>query len=108
MARLLVLCRHPHHLSRKQAEEWLRRELEAVLRRDRLRRARLTRLDTAWEGSTRSWDWLVELQVDDGSPSGALSSRSACGELLADMRLLGMSPTVALAASGSAIDVASA
>jgi hypothetical protein len=105
MARLLLLCRHPHHLQRQEGEAWLRQEVEAVLRGDGLQRARLTGLETAWEGSTRSWDWLIELQVDDESRAGALSARGACGALVADLRLLGMSPTVVMAADRNTIDV---
>jgi hypothetical protein len=105
MSRLLVLCRRPYHVDRAEGEAWLRRELEAVLRRDRLHGARLTGLENAGEWSTRNWDWLIELHVDDRSPPGSLSDRGACGELLADMRLLGMRPTVALAPSREAIEL---
>jgi hypothetical protein len=100
-----VLCRHPYHLHRQEGEAWLRQELEAVLRRDRLHGARLTGLENACEGSTRNWDWLIELQMGDGSPADALSRGGAFGELLADMRLLGMAPTVALAADRNAIEL---
>ena len=108
MSRLLVLCRRPYHLPREEGEAWLRHELEMVLRRDRLHGARLTRLENAYEVSTRNWDWLIELQPGDGSLVDALSRGGACGELLADMRLLGMSPAVALAADRNTIVLSSA
>jgi hypothetical protein len=79
-----------------------------VLRRDRLHGARLTGLENACEGSTRNWDWLIELQPGDGSLVDAMSRGGACGEFLADMRLLGMSPTVALAADRNTIVLPSA
>jgi hypothetical protein len=103
VSRLLLLCRRPYHLGREEGEAWLRRELEVVLRRDRLRGARLTGLEDACARSARDFDWLIELQLDDESP--ASSRGSAWSQLVADMRLLGMSPTVALAASPNAIEL---
>ena len=45
--RLLVLCGNPYHLTRQDAQAWLSEELEAVVRRDGLAGARLTRLANA-------------------------------------------------------------
>jgi len=108
MSRLLVLCRHPYHLPREEAEAWLRQELELVLQRDALRAARLTSLESACADWNRGWDWLIELQVGDGAPTAALARGGACGELLADLRLLGMSPVVALAPDRNAIELSPA
>jgi hypothetical protein len=96
MARLLVLCRRPYHLPPKEAEAWLRQELEAVLQRDGLEGATLTRLENPSAQWTRSFDWLIEFRLS-GLASTAMGRGGACGELLADLRLLGMEPAVALA-----------
>jgi hypothetical protein len=102
--RLLVLCRGPYHLRHEQGEAWLREQLESVLRRDGLGAASLTGLDDASPTEAREWDWLIEVSLAEPAARAALGRGGACSELLADMRLLGMAPTVALAADPKAID----
>jgi hypothetical protein len=104
MPRLLVLCRHPYHLPGKDAEAWLRQQLEAALRRDELGGATLTRLANPSAQWTRSFDWLIEFRLN-GLASTALGRGGACGELLADLRMLGMAPAVALADDRVAIEL---
>jgi hypothetical protein len=99
--RLLVLCRHPYHLPRHEARAWLKQELEAVVRRDRLEAARLTRLVNASAQWTSSFDWLLEFRVD----AGASGRTGACGDLLADLRLLGMGPVVVLVDDRDAVEL---
>ena len=108
MSRLLLLCRRPRHLNREEAEVWLRQQLETVLERDELRLAKLTDLENDCSEWTRNWDWLIEFEVGNGALLVTLGSGSACAELLADLRLLGMSPEVALALDRTAIEVRSA
>jgi hypothetical protein len=103
MARLLVLCRHPYHLPLEEAAAWLTQELERVLRADELEGATLTRLASAQ--GTRDWDWLIELRLGSGLPAPLASARSACGALLADLRLLGMAPAAAVADEREAIEL---
>jgi hypothetical protein len=103
MPRLLVLCRHPYHLSREEAAAWLEQELERVLHADELEGATLTPLASPCAQGTREWDWLIEFE--GGRPVHPVSGRSACGELLADLRLLGMAPAAALADGREAIEL---
>jgi hypothetical protein len=103
--RLLVLCRHPYHLGRADAQAWLRRELEGVMRRDELQCARLTRLGHASSPWANSFDWLVELRLDAAHTSTATERGGALGDLVADLRLLGMAPTVVLADEREAVDL---
>ena len=105
MPRLLVLCRRPYHLPREEAWDWVRQELERVLIADELESATVTRLADASEQSPREWDWLIEVRLESGRAGRAITARSACGELLADLRLLGMSPTVALADEREAVEL---
>ncbi len=105
MVRLLVLCRDPYHLSLEEAQEWLRGELEAVVRRDGLDGATLTRLRDPSSAWARDFDWLVEFRLNESLYAAALGRGGACAELLADLRLLGMAPAVALADSGEAIQL---
>jgi hypothetical protein len=95
MPRLLVLCRLPYHLPPKDAEAWLTQELETVLQRDGLEGATLTRLGNPSAQWTRSFDWMIEFHLA-GLASAAMGRGGACAELLADLRMLGMAPAVAL------------
>ena len=105
MVRLLVLCGHPYHLHREEAQAWLTRELEAVVRDDGLDGATLTRLGNPSAEWTRDFIWLVEFRLGQGLYAKALGRGGACGELLADMRLLGMDPLIALADAREGIDL---
>jgi hypothetical protein len=105
MPRLLVLCRSPYHLSPEEAAAWLKQELERVLRADELEGATLTQLANASAQSAREWDWLIELQLERGLPADPASARSACGELLADLRLLGMAPAATVADERDAVEL---
>lgn len=105
MARLLVLCSHPYHLHREDAQAWLSEALEAVVRRDGLDGATLTRLENPSAQWPRSFDWLVELRLDEGRYGTALGSGGACAELLGDLRLLGMGPAIALADPREAVEL---
>jgi hypothetical protein len=102
---VLVLCRHPYHLRRQEAQAWLSQEVETVLRRDELQRARLTTLRSPFSQSSTSRDWLVEFQLHAGASSRAMSRGGALAELVADLRLLGMAPMVALADDAEAVEL---
>jgi hypothetical protein len=103
--RLLLICRHPYHLHRGDAEAWLRNEVETAVRRDELRGARLTRLRSPSSESTITADWLVEFGLDTGAHSRALGRNGAVRELVSDLRLLGMEPMVVLADDCDAIEL---
>jgi hypothetical protein len=103
--RLLLICRHPYHLRREDAQAWLTRELEAVMRRDDLQGARLTRLRNPISQSSSSCEWLVEFRLETGANSRVLMRGAAFSELVADLRLLGMAPMVALADDAGAVEL---
>jgi hypothetical protein len=103
--RLLVLCRHPYHLPRADAQAWLTQEFQAVLRRDELQRARLTRLRSPFSRSSSSCDWLVEFRLETMASSTPLVQGNAFRELVADLRLLGMTPTVVVADDSKAVEL---
>jgi hypothetical protein len=98
---MLVLFHDPYHLNKGDALAWLQKELEAVLRLDELEAARLTRLGAAGAQPRGGFDWLLEFNID----RAAGHPRSAIRDLVADLRLLGMAPMVALADERDAIDL---
>ncbi len=99
--RLLVLFHDPYHLNEGEARAWLRQEVDALLVHEELEAARLTRLGSATSQPHGGFDWLLELSVERnaGNPGAAI------GELVADLRLLGMAPTVAVADDRNATDL---
>jgi hypothetical protein len=102
VSRLLVLFHDPYHLHARDAQAWLKQELTDILRRDQLQGARLTRLGAASSQARGGYDWLLELAVEPDAPA---NPRGAIGELVADLRLLGMAPMVAVADDRNAIDL---
>jgi hypothetical protein len=104
--RLLVLCRHPYHLRDQDAQAWLSEEIEAVVRRDGLQGARLTRLaNPPSSHSASSSGWLVEIRLGTAATVTAMRRGGAFGELVADLRLLGMAPMVIVPDDRSAIEL---
>jgi hypothetical protein len=86
--RVLVLWTRPHHLSREEAERWVRREVRAVAAAEAVNSAKLSRLEQASPRHGGDWSWLLELQIA-GSVRDYVES-GPCAEWLGDLRLLGM------------------
>jgi hypothetical protein len=98
--RLLVLFHDPYHLDPDEARAWLRREVSSALSQDGVQQATLTRLGDGSSQTCGGFGWLLEFDVAPGrKPQGAVR------ELVADLRLLGMSPLVAIADDRHAIDL---
>jgi hypothetical protein len=98
--RLLILFHDPYHSDADEARAWLCREVTAVLGRDGVQRATLTRLgdaSTQWGGG---FDWLLEFDI-----AAPQDRRGAIGEMVADLRLLGMAPLVATADDRNALEL---
>ena len=91
MARVLLFCSRPASLAPDEAETWLRgavEKLSAVAPAQALAVAALHDGDA--DGAVE-WDWLVEVDLPDHDDQDA---RRGLSELLLDLRLLGMQPSV--------------
>jgi hypothetical protein len=97
MARLMVLVRPPHQLELDEAEDWLRQQLAPVIRAAGVRSAALSRLASASLRWSHEWGWLVEFDFETAERARGAVGEDAWAMLLGDLRMLGMSPTVALA-----------
>ncbi len=100
VARLMIFVERPHHVTSDEAEAWLEREL-AALDSDGVDSIRLKRVVGASPRLCDTWSWMVQIDCCDLD-----SAREAVGSgpgmaLLADLRLLGMRPSVALVEDGS-------
>jgi hypothetical protein len=96
MSRLIVLCQRPLRVSHPEATEWIEHEVQPLARLDYVARVDLTELrrtQLRWSGAH---DWLIEVQLHDETHAEQLLDESFFTGLLADLRLLGMRPTVAV------------
>lgn len=103
MARLVVLWNRPYHLSAEEAAGWARTEASRLLALEVVERAELTRLQSASERHARCWDWMLELHLAPDADRDGVVDLPPCGEWLADLRRLGLRPTVLLVDGGIAL-----
>ncbi|MDQ3879612.1 MAG: hypothetical protein M3295_00800 [Chloroflexota bacterium] len=99
MARVLVVCRRPQHLSASEADAWVRDEIARLPLPEGIERLELTRLCPAGSGHVAPGDWLCELYLRDGVDADGCVDHPVCAQWLCDLRLLGMRPTVAVTRS---------
>jgi hypothetical protein len=90
MARLLVLCMRPQHVTAEEAESWAAAQVTELVQTAGVSGAVLTRLESVSERHGRQWDWLLELEI-------ALPANQGIDDWLGDLRLLGMRPAAVLA-----------
>ena len=94
--RMIVLCECPRQLTRDDAVTWLRR-VTADITGSEVAAARLIELESVSLRWGRAWDWLIEIEFKDARAIRQVVGESAWVALLADLRLLGMRPSVAVA-----------
>ena len=100
MARLMILVEHPRHVASEEVEAWLRPELRAF-EGDGVDEVTLRRLTSPADRYAQSWSWLIELDCrDEESASRAVREGSGLA-LIADLRMLGLHPSVALVEDAS-------
>ncbi len=105
VTRLLVLCSRPLHLAADDADKWLESELRGLLANDLVARIDFVALASASLAWGRQWDYLLEIDLREGSDPNVVVRSPACSGLLGDLRLLGMRPTVLVADDDHAIAV---
>jgi hypothetical protein len=100
MARVLILWTGPDPFSAEEAEAWALGEARRLLTLRAVERAELTRLASASEHHPRGWDWLLELHLAADAHCPDCADAGPCAQWLADLRLLGLQPTVLVADRG--------
>jgi hypothetical protein len=95
MSRLVLLCERPRHLSREESRDWFRRAVAELADGGEVLTLEFTELETA----SRHWacpaDWMIEAELGEVD-AGRLVESPRWRGLLADLRLLGMRPAVAI------------
>lgn len=97
MSRLLVFWSHPSHLSLEEAERWTRQQLDELLASDDVARAELLRVRPASPHHAAMYDWMLELHLEPEADVAEWMRSLRWREWFADLRLLGMRPSVLLA-----------
>ncbi len=94
-ARIFVLWSAHVSGPRAELERWAREQLPVLTSARGVHEASLRRVSRAAPRWPVEWDWAFELRV---SPEAVaeLCYRGPCGDLLADMRLLGLRPVAML------------
>jgi hypothetical protein len=87
--RLVILWTRPHHLSRAEAETWVRDRVPEL-------GARVTEVRSAADTHPAAWHWMLELDVPDDAAAGRSLQRGPIADWVGDLHLLGMRPTVLL------------
>jgi hypothetical protein len=92
----MVLVRPPRRLAPDDAEGWLRQQLGSVVGGAGVRSAALSRLASASLRWSQDSGWLLEFDYETAESAREALGGAAWSMLLGDLRLLGMSATVAL------------
>lgn len=100
-SRLIVLWSAHGSGPRAELERWAQEQLPMMRSARGVRGAWLRRVEPASPRWSVDWGWAFELCVSADDVRG-LCDRGACGDLLADMRLLGMRPVAMLLEGRSA------
>jgi hypothetical protein len=97
MSRLVLLAEAPPHLDSEQTQAWLLRELAALVGRPGVDRVSLSRLESVSAHFARGFSWLIEVECAGPREAETATSKGAFRDLVGDLRLVGMHPSVALA-----------
>ena len=100
MARLMIFVERPRHVTSEEAEAWLEREL-AALDSNGVDSILLKRVLGTSPRLSDTWSWMVQIDCRDLDAAREAVGKGPGMALLADLRLLGMRPSVALVEDGS-------
>jgi hypothetical protein len=94
---LLLFARRPYHLSDEEADSWIRTQAASLAGAEAVTSVYLSRLHSPAARTGVSWDWLIEMHLACAEDAAGAARGQACRDLVADLRLLGMKPSLVLA-----------
>jgi hypothetical protein len=100
--RLLVFWTRPYHLTRVEADAWVRSEVSLLEGAAGVEHARVDELHPASVEHPAPWHWMLEIHIADGATVARCVHRGPLADWLRDLRLLGMRPTVVVVAGDAA------
>jgi hypothetical protein len=96
----MIFVERPRHVTSAEAEAWLEGELTG-LNGNGVDSVRLKRVVGASPRLCDTWAWMVQIDCRDLEAAREAVGTGYAMALLADLRLLGLRPTVALVEDGS-------
>ena len=102
VSRVLITGGRPQHLSCTEAHAWMVAQLAGLRELPGVESIVLTRVQES-TSHTRPWAWVCELHLADGADARACAEHPVCTEWLMDLRLLGLSPSVAVLDAGERV-----
>jgi hypothetical protein len=96
----MIFVERPRHVTSEEAEAWLEREV-AALDSNGVDSIRLKRVLGASPRLCDTWSWMVQIDCRDLDAAREAIGKGPAMALLADLRLLGLRPSVALVEDGS-------
>jgi hypothetical protein len=97
VARLMLFVRRPYVLSEQEAVRWMREQAAVLATVGAVERVELTRLQPPALRGGSDCEWLFEMHCARGEDAGRAACDDVCRELVADLRLLGMQPSLVVA-----------
>jgi hypothetical protein len=76
---------------------WMREQVAPLARMEPVSRVEVTRLQAPALRGGGDWEWLIEMHCERGEDAARAARDDACRDLVADLRLLGMRPSLVLA-----------
>jgi hypothetical protein len=92
---LLLFARRPYHLSDEEAHGWMSSQAASLASTPFVTSVDLSRLRSA-SARDAGWDWLIEMHLARAEDAAGAARGQACRDLVADLRLLGMNPSLVL------------
>jgi hypothetical protein len=93
---LLLFARRPYHLSDEEADNWMRLQAASLARTEAVTSVEVSRLQSPAARAAAGWDWLIEMHLAHAEAAAGVARDRACRDLVADLRLLGMHPSLVL------------
>jgi hypothetical protein len=97
IVRLLLFIRRPYHLSEEEADSWLGSQAAPLARTAEVANVQVSRLRNPTARSGGDWDWLIEMHCEGVEEAERAAREDTCRDLVGDLRLLGMQPSLVLA-----------
>ena len=97
VARLMLFVRRPYVLSQEEASRWMREQATPLATTNGVERVELIRLQTPALGGGADCEWLIEMHCPCREDAARAARDTACRDLVADLRLLGMHPRLVVA-----------
>jgi hypothetical protein len=92
----MLFARRPYHLSQEEADRWMRTEAAPLAEAAAVTIVEVSQLRSPGAHGGDDWDWLIEMTFEDADDAARAAREDVCRDLVADMRLLGMRPSLAL------------